>query len=69
MRKDSLSTPKLSPIFPYSLAPTLKITRNGQSRQTGHPYSLFAPPGHGLLIVRVRDEQGRGAKTLTLTAP
>ena len=56
-------------ISTYSLAPTLEITRRGITRKSGHPFSLFLPPGQGPFTVRVRDTQGRVAKTLTLNAP
>ena len=53
----------------YSLHPTLEVTRGGASRQTHHPFSLFVPPGRGSLTVRVRDEKGRIAKSITVAAP
>ncbi len=56
-------------ISTYSLHPTLEAARGGQARQTHHPFSLFVPPGHGPLTVRVRDEQGRVAKSVTIGAP
>lgn len=56
-------------ISTYSLHPTLEITRTGGTRQTRHPFSLFVPPGRGPLTVRVRDEQGRIAKSITVAAP
>lgn len=51
-------------ISTYSLSPTLEVTWGGQTHRTGHPFSVFVPPGHGLVIVTVRDAQGKAAKTL-----
>ena len=56
-------------ISTYSLHPTLEITRGGATRQTHHPFSLFVPPGRGPLIVRIRDERGRVARSVTVAAP
>ena len=56
-------------ISTYSLHPTLEIARGGGMRQTHHPFSLFVPPGRGPLTVRIRDEQGRIAKSITVAAP
>ena len=57
-------------ISTYSLHPTLEVSRGGQTRRTGHPFSLFVPPGAGAGDVsRVRDEQGRVAKTVRVNAP
>ncbi len=53
----------------YSLHPTLEVARGGSARQTHHPFSLFVPPGHGPVTVRVRDERGRIAKSVTVAAP
>ena len=53
----------------YSLHPTLEVARGGVVRQTRHPFSLFVPPGHGPLTVRVRDERGHIAKSVTVAAP
>jgi len=53
----------------YSLHPTLEVTRGGVTRQIHHPFSLFVPPGRGPLTVRVRDEQGRVAKSVMVAAP
>jgi len=56
-------------ISTYSPFPTLEVARGGVTRHTGHPFSLFLPPGRGPVTVRVRDAQGRAAKTVTLAAP
>ena len=59
-------------ISTYSLHPTLEVTRGGatrQTRQTRQPFSLFVPPGVGPLTIRVRDEKGRIAKSVTVAAP
>jgi len=53
----------------YSLHPTLEVTRGAAARQTHHPFSLFVPPGSGPLTVRVRDEKGRIARSVTVVAP
>ena len=53
-------------ISTYSLAPTLEIARGGVTRRTGHPLSLFVPPGSGPLTVRVRDNLGKVARSETL---
>jgi hypothetical protein len=53
-------------ISTYSLAPTLEISRGGVTRRTGHPFSLFVPPGSGPMTVRVRDNSGKIAKSKTL---
>ncbi len=56
-------------ISTYSLTPTLELTRGGVTRRTGHPYSLFVPPGRGPITVRVRDPQGRIARSIMVAAP
>jgi len=56
-------------ISTYTFTPTLEMTREGQTRKTGHPFSLFVPPGMGPMTVRVRDRSGKLAKTSIVTAP
>ena len=56
-------------ISTYSLNPTLGVTRGGQTHRTGHPFSVFVPSGQGPISITVRDEQGRTAKTVQVTAP
>ena len=56
-------------ISTYSVNPTLEVSRGGQTRRTGHPFSVFVPPGLGQISVSVRDGQGRVAKTVRLATP
>jgi hypothetical protein len=56
-------------ISTYTIEPTFEIKRGGQARRTGHPFSLFVPPGFGPLTVRVHDASGKVAKTVSLAAP
>ena len=53
-------------ISTYSLTPALEISRGGVTRRTGHPFSLFVPPGSGPLTVRVRDSSGKVAKSVVV---
>ncbi len=56
-------------ISTYSLNPTLEMTRDGVTRRTGRPFSVFVPPGRGPVIVSIRDEQGKTAKTWRVAGP
>ena len=56
-------------ISTYSLNPSLEVTRNGNTRRTGHPFSVFVPAGQGPIRVGVRDERGRTAKTVQVADP
>ncbi len=38
-------------ISTYSVSPTLEVTRAGVTRRTGHPFSVFVPPGQGPVVV------------------
>ncbi len=51
-------------ISTYNLDPTLEITAKGTVRRTGHPFSLFVSPALDPFIVRVRDANGRIAKSV-----
>ena len=56
-------------ISTYSLNPKLEVSRGGQTRRTGHPFSVFVPSGTGPISVSVRDERGRVAKAVQVAAP
>ncbi len=51
-------------ISTYTFAPTLEIAGKSRTQRTGHPFSLFVSPALGPLTVRVRDAQGKVAKSV-----
>ncbi len=51
-------------ISTYTFAPTFEISGRGRTERTGHPFSLFVSPALGPLTVRVRDAQGKVAKSV-----
>ena len=53
-------------ISTYTLSPTLEVAAKGTVRRTGHPFSVFVSPALEPFTVRVRDVNGKIAKSVAV---
>ncbi len=52
----------------YCLNPVIEVQRGGNTRVVQRPFDFIMPPGTGPVMITVRDDQGRAAKTVTYFA-
>jgi hypothetical protein len=66
---DDYSGPIAVSLVTYSPYPTLEISRGGQSTSVSRPFAFTLPEGAGPMTITVKDDAGRVAKRVTLSAP